>query len=112
MIDLVRFHCLRCHHTWVPRTNALPKRCPGCFTPLWNREYVRVERLTDDVMARLEGCPFRMCQQRYERLNGISTVDLEAPRTRERTGSLRTTKRMIKITKDNFPDIFKRIKHD
>ncbi len=31
--------CLRCGHTWYPRTNRLPKVCPNrkCKSPYWNK---------------------------------------------------------------------------
>ena len=114
MLDLVRFHCLRCHHTWVPRNNAIPKRCPRCFTALWNKEYARAERVTDRVMTRIHGCPLRLCQQRYDRLVELRTVNVESIDNKPTQAQLDAPfqpRRMLKITKDNFPDAFKRIKH-
>lgn len=32
-------HCLRCGHQWLRRNlKRLPKNCPGCNSPYWNRE--------------------------------------------------------------------------
>lgn len=34
--------CLRCGNQWEPRkTDALPKRCPGCMNSTWNTPYKR-----------------------------------------------------------------------
>lgn len=30
-------HCQRCQHDWRPDTNQLPKVCPKCKTPYWNK---------------------------------------------------------------------------
>ena len=30
--------CLRCDHSWYPRTPRSPKVCPRCKSPYWNRE--------------------------------------------------------------------------
>ncbi len=30
--------CLRCEHTWYPRTPRHPKVCPKCKSPYWNKE--------------------------------------------------------------------------
>lgn len=30
--------CVRCGHTWPPRTQNLPKVCPKCKSPYWNTE--------------------------------------------------------------------------
>lgn len=29
--------CTRCGHTWVPRFDEPPERCPKCNSPYWNR---------------------------------------------------------------------------
>ena len=33
--------CKRCQHTWLPRRNNLPKVCPKCKSPYWNKERQR-----------------------------------------------------------------------
>jgi predicted Zn-ribbon and HTH transcriptional regulator len=35
-------HCLRCGHDWLRRSlTALPKQCPRCHSPYWNKKRVR-----------------------------------------------------------------------
>lgn len=34
-----RLHCLRCHHTWVPRREYEPMSCPHCCQRAWNKPY-------------------------------------------------------------------------
>lgn len=34
---LSRLACLRCGHTWLPRSERAPVRCPRCKSPYWNR---------------------------------------------------------------------------
>ena len=31
------FTCLRCGHSWTPRSDQLPRNCPMCNSPYWNR---------------------------------------------------------------------------
>ena len=33
--------CLRCGHQWYPRRLELPKHCPKCNSPYWNRPKVK-----------------------------------------------------------------------
>jgi len=33
--------CNRCHNTWWRRKKELPKYCPACNSPYWNRPYTR-----------------------------------------------------------------------
>lgn len=42
-MDLPRFTCTRCGHTWVPRSDAVPGRCPNkkCNSPYWNKPRTR-----------------------------------------------------------------------
>jgi predicted Zn-ribbon and HTH transcriptional regulator len=28
--------CLRCDHTWIPRREGLPAKCPKCMSVYWN----------------------------------------------------------------------------
>lgn len=37
--DLPTLKCLRCGHTWIPRTPKKPKVCPNpkCKSPYWDR---------------------------------------------------------------------------
>lgn len=38
--DLPTLKCLRCDHTWIPRTESKPIRCPKCKSPYWNKARV------------------------------------------------------------------------
>ena len=33
-----KLNCLRCEYSWYPRTPKLPKVCPKCKSPYWNKE--------------------------------------------------------------------------
>ena len=36
-VQLLGYHCERCHHRWVPRTvTGEPRVCPKCKSPWWN----------------------------------------------------------------------------
>ena len=38
----MKLTCKRCKGEWTQRTEGhLPRQCPLCHTPLWNKEYVR-----------------------------------------------------------------------
>ena len=44
MNDLQRLFwnvCNRCNHKWVPRSENIPKVCPKCKSPYWNKKRVR-----------------------------------------------------------------------
>jgi len=34
-VNLQRYHCLRCLHSWLPRMEEKPLRCPKCGSPGW-----------------------------------------------------------------------------
>lgn len=36
-LKIVRLHCKRCGHRWFPRQTRLPKQCPQCHSPNWNK---------------------------------------------------------------------------
>lgn len=38
VIKLPHLSCFRCLHTWVPRTDKLPRVCPKCKSPYWEKE--------------------------------------------------------------------------
>lgn len=40
-LSLPRLSCNRCGHTWSQRKADLPKNCPGCKSPYWNKDRVR-----------------------------------------------------------------------
>jgi len=35
-VEIKKLECLRCGHTWVPRTNDV-RICPKCKTPFWDK---------------------------------------------------------------------------
>lgn len=34
-VSLHALHCIKCGHSWLPRTTALPKTCPRCKNFNW-----------------------------------------------------------------------------
>lgn len=42
-IELPLFTCNRCQKQWWPKSDKdiVPKKCPGCKSPYWNKERVR-----------------------------------------------------------------------
>lgn len=40
-ITVDRLRCFRCGHEWQPTRGTLPKMCPSCKSPYWNRERMR-----------------------------------------------------------------------
>ena len=36
--------CFRCYHTWRKRKEILPKSCPKCHSPYWNRPRKKVSK--------------------------------------------------------------------
>jgi len=52
-IKLPTLNCLRCGHHWFPKRPQLPKICPTCKSPYWNKiktKYNRTEiRPVEDV---------------------------------------------------------------
>lgn len=37
-INLPKLECRRCRHTWHPRREEIPVRCPKCGSPYWNKD--------------------------------------------------------------------------
>ena len=33
--------CTRCNHKWIPRKKELPKVCPLCNSPYWNKKRIK-----------------------------------------------------------------------
>lgn len=52
MID--RLVCNRCNHEWIPRKDELPKTCPKCKSPYWNKKRVRGILLTKGKIAHVD----------------------------------------------------------
>jgi len=40
-IKLPVLKCERCSHTWYPIRPQLPKVCPKCKSPYWNKPYIK-----------------------------------------------------------------------
>jgi len=36
-IVLKGYRCERCGHEWVPRGNEIPRVCPKCKSPYWDK---------------------------------------------------------------------------
>jgi predicted Zn-ribbon and HTH transcriptional regulator len=36
-----KLHCLRCKHTWLPKSDAKPKVCPRCKSYSYDKPYIR-----------------------------------------------------------------------
>lgn len=116
-LDLPRFHCLRCHHTWIPSRARIPRRCPGrsCNSAFWSKEYTRLSLITEDALTRIRECPFTLCQERYRYL--LDLLDLQDAPTEDTPDPIAsdppkyTDIESHEITRDNLPAAFKRIKH-
>lgn len=39
-MNLPRYKCNRCGHSWIPRTENPPQTCPKCKSPYWDKERV------------------------------------------------------------------------
>lgn len=35
------YRCTRCGHVWRPKYTRVPKYCPECNSPYWNKEKMR-----------------------------------------------------------------------
>jgi len=40
-IVLTQLECTRCPHKWFPRSTELPRVCPKCTSPYWNKPIER-----------------------------------------------------------------------
>lgn len=49
MLQLKFLECNRCFHFWLPRSTLLPKNCPACHSPYWNKK--RVFKTQDKPVA-------------------------------------------------------------
>ena len=48
-IALPYLKCKRCNHTWIPRTPKMPKVCPKCNSPYWNKDYSRSDKINQKM---------------------------------------------------------------
>jgi len=123
-MDIPRLHCLKCHHTWIPRQQTPPKQCPCCTDKYWNREYSRPISVTKSVIAKLQACRFALCKRRLFFLNSLAKGEIvkgantkpDDPRTSRPRGRTRNPNqwagkgRKSEITKGNLPEGFTLIK--
>ena len=49
------YRCNRCEHEWSGRVARVPICCPGCKSPLWNRERQRARPMPKQVGVASEG---------------------------------------------------------
>ncbi len=35
-VQLMRYNCFKCIHSWLPRTEKRPKVCPKCKSAWWD----------------------------------------------------------------------------
>ena len=38
LISKKGYRCNKCEHKWIPRLKELPKLCPKCHSPCWDRK--------------------------------------------------------------------------
>ena len=36
-----KFECGKCGHTWKQRGKNIPKKCPSCTNPNWNKRSIK-----------------------------------------------------------------------
>ena len=46
-----RHICLKCFHTWRPRTDHKPLKCPQCGNPYWDRQRTMKGASREDAIA-------------------------------------------------------------
>ena len=37
VVDMKKYKCIRCGHTWYPRSPKKPRWCPKCNSPYWDK---------------------------------------------------------------------------
>ena len=47
-----RVTCNRCQFNWLPNSTRIPKQCPACRSPYWNKPRVREFAVTARSRAR------------------------------------------------------------
>jgi hypothetical protein len=59
-------HCRRCHNAkrggkgWVARTEKIPRTCPDCKSPYWQRERLTREERKRPFLAQCPLCSWRV----------------------------------------------------
>jgi hypothetical protein len=44
--------CKRCGYVWEPRIEGRPRNCPGCKSPIWDKEKGKVVRVESELAKR------------------------------------------------------------
>lgn len=62
LVKLDGYQCERCEHTWLPREREsygkeLPKVCPRCKSPYWNKPRQRGVKVTEPEVRSPEAKP-------------------------------------------------------
>lgn len=72
--------CKRCGHEWITRIVELPKCCPGCKSPYWNRE--RIVRPLKAVRTKRETIAQKLG---IDKIEPGQSIDLRYPILPDRT---------------------------
>ena len=51
-MNLPKYECNRCSHSWIPRAEKEPKVCPKCKSPYWNKVRKYKKRITHIIENR------------------------------------------------------------
>lgn len=46
-LKIITLKCLRCGHEWTPRKATLPRTCPNCGSPYWDRPRKEKKKKSD-----------------------------------------------------------------
>jgi predicted nucleic acid-binding Zn-ribbon protein len=67
-IEVDGYRCTRCGHEWVPRKSEVPRVCPKCKSPFWDRERrLATHRIEAQLSARGGWAPDRRKLDSLER---------------------------------------------
>jgi len=47
-IEIPYLKCIRCGHKWIPRSSNIPKVCPKCNSPYWDKKYTRSDKIKEN----------------------------------------------------------------
>lgn len=74
-IDIPHLDCTRCEHRWIPRSENIPKVCPKCNSPYWNKEYKRSDKINNKK---------RLTKKEAEEINEMTEMAYYAPDKRKK----------------------------
>lgn len=83
MVMITKLKCKRCGHEWVRRLETLPKACPKCRNPYWDKErrallklkYLDYEDIIEINRRVLKGLPVKKAD-RHKVLSLIAIMDI------------------------------------